>query len=76
MGEGKEIGTMKIIIEHSRTKREINGPFSLCGTQEDLQSVAEQILAAIKEDFHFGWVKIHPERHTHLADTPPEQWDA
>ena len=40
---------MKIIIAHSKTKREICGAFDLCGSRENLKRVADAINDEISE---------------------------
>ena len=74
---------MKIIIEHSKTKREIFGAFSICGSYDDLKNVARTILGAIHENaddrasFSYGWIQIRPlsEANESIANTPPVGWD-
>jgi len=68
---------MKIIITHRKVKREINGPFDLCGDSRLLRDIAEQILAQT-EQLSYGWISIvDPEtRPAILANTPPISWEA
>ena len=63
---------MKIVIEHGRTKRQIEGAFNICGSKEDLISIAQQILGAVHEDnsFAYGWVNIRTVRQE-----PPKGWE-
>lgn len=65
---------MKIIIEHSKTKRELNGSFNICGSGTDLKKLANQILSEVNEKFIYGWVRICEEQES-IANTPPEEWD-
>lgn len=57
---------MKIIICHSKTKREINGPFNICGSRADLLQLAEAIQEACGSDEEprmvYGWVNIQVEQ--------------
>lgn len=67
---------MKLAIEHGRTKREIDGAFSICGSRADLQALAEQLQAHLADEgWSFGWTTIYP-RPTRLTNTPPIPWDA
>jgi uncharacterized membrane protein affecting hemolysin expression len=66
---------MKIIISHSKTKREIKGAFSLCGSREDLERVAHQIFDKINNDnFIYGFVDIIPNPPL-LGNQEPIEWD-
>jgi hypothetical protein len=49
---------MKIIIEHSRTKRLITGPFRVCGDHNDLREIANQILQQIGDSPGYGWKEV------------------
>jgi len=64
---------MEIVIEHSNTKRTINGYFNLCGRREDLREIANQILNQT-EDFTYGWIKIRKEQES-VTNIKPVQWD-
>ncbi len=67
---------MKVIIEHSKTKREINGSFNICGSREQLRSVARQILDCLDaHPFSYGWIQIHSDYQRSVPDTPPLHWD-
>jgi len=59
---------MKIVIQHGKTERTIQESFALCGSSDDLQRVAKQILAAV-EDRYFGlllcgWIELLPPLKT------------
>lgn len=64
---------MEIIIEHSNTKRTINGSFNICGKREDLREIAHQILNKT-EEFYYGWIKICEAQKSN-ANTEPVKWD-
>lgn len=51
---------MRIIINHGGIKREINGPFSIGGTREDLEMMASSIMSYINRSpgLVVGWVDI------------------
>lgn len=70
---------MKITIEHSRTKRQIVGAFNICGSREDLVSLAEQILDEARGEraWTYGWINILPskKRQPSICDTAPTGWD-
>lgn len=69
---------MKITIEHSKTKRNINGDFNICGDEGDLRQIAKQILQQIGDNDHplftYGWVNI-TEPQQSIANTKPKNWD-
>lgn len=68
---------MKIIIEHSVTKREIKGSFNICGSAEDLHSLMRQLKSRLESDvqFNYGWINIYESAQVSIADTPPIPWD-
>lgn len=68
---------MKIIIEHSKTKREIVGPFNICGSADDLRNIAEKILSSIegRNSMGYGWVSIHERGQRGMPETAPTSWD-
>jgi hypothetical protein len=82
---------LRIIISHSRSKREISGAFQLCGSRADLLSLARQIIGHIafadareqerhhddRVGFAFGWMDIMPTQPAPeaLTNTPPKGWD-
>lgn len=70
---------MKIVIAHRKTKREIDGPFNICGSYNDLHWIAEQLTKTLEQsgDFNFGWIRISdmPVFQDHIPDTPPIGWD-
>ena len=74
----KERG-MNLIIEHGNTKRRIEGPFNICGTDKDLEWIIECIQEELtKHPGCYGWIKI-PERapveQCHIVNTEPSPWD-
>ena len=73
---GDEI--MKIIIGHGETKRKIDGTFQICGSKEDLLSIAQQISAIADGDessFSYGWISVHSDCPKILANQTPIGWD-
>lgn len=67
---------MKLIIEHSQTKREINGPFNVCGSRADLLWLADQIRASVEEErFVYGWISITETRQPRCVNVAPVPWD-
>lgn len=68
---------MKIIIEHYKVKRELNGDgFNICGSLEDLRAIARQIEEQTRNEFTFGWVSIRDEgQDPHIQpSTSPLPW--
>ena len=67
---------MSIIISHSKTKRRIEGSFSICGNRHDLEAIANQILSECKEYcWSYGWVDIIIPPLPVLANQEPIAWD-
>jgi hypothetical protein len=78
---------MKLIIEHSNTKRQIKGPFALCGSKKDLEQLKEIIENKLNDDFEYGWINvdeiINPDesnfstikRQIQKTSTKPISWD-
>jgi hypothetical protein len=67
---------MKIIIEHSQTKREIKGSFNICASVSDLREIAEQINMRLKisSNMTYGWISI-VEPADSIVNTEPKGWD-
>ena len=69
---------MRIVIEHSKSKREIVGSFNICGSYADLSRMAKQIKDAIGKqespNFTYGWVAI-TEPAPMIPNTEPKGWD-
>jgi hypothetical protein len=69
---------MRIVIEHSHTKREITGAFNICGSGYDLRDLAEQILMQVgkkdKPKVEYGWISITVPAPS-IVSTEPKQWD-
>ena len=67
---------MTIIIEHGKIKRQISGPFNICGDFKELRDIANQILEQINEDNQgvYGWLRIVSAQQPSLPDTVPILW--
>ncbi len=67
---------MKIVIEHGKTKREISGPFNICGDPKDLRDVADSILTTLDGNPNrgYGWIFI-AQKQKSISDTPPKDWE-
>ncbi|MFN8758814.1 MAG: hypothetical protein ACK5XA_08400 [Tagaea sp.] len=52
---------MNIVIDHLRLKRTILGPFALCASRAEFESIARQIQErlAVDEGWSYGWIEIH-----------------
>lgn len=79
---------MKIIIEHRKTKRELNGAFALCCGKNELEQLKSIIEQKLNEEFTYGWIYIDEEiinpdesdfdiikRQKKIANTIPVSWD-
>jgi hypothetical protein len=68
---------MKLSIEHSKTKRQIDGTFAICGSRADLESLRDQLTGFLNaNEWTFGWVTIYSDRLKVTPSTPPIPWDA
>ena len=66
---------MKLVIEYSRTKRQIDGSFILCGSRKDLSALTAQINNRLRdESWEYGWITVYPEPIIQ-ANTSPKKWD-
>lgn len=65
---------MQIIISHSKIKRVINGPFSLCGNGRDLFLIAKCITTLAHNEEYYGWIDVYDKPEV-LVNTPPIDWD-
>ena len=53
---------MKLIIEHSKSKLQIDGPFSICCDRETLQGlvdVMQSLLSNDEDKFYHGWIQFN-----------------
>ena len=67
---------MRIIIEHGKTKREIKGPFNICGSAQDLEFIGRQLLHYARSDeFNYGWIEIRAEEQPSISNVHPKGWD-
>jgi hypothetical protein len=64
---------MKIIIEYDGVKREIEGPFNICGSAADLRSLSEQ-LRGFDPDASYGWMSIRTTEASITPNQPPIGW--
>lgn len=65
---------MKLIIEHGKTKREINGPYNVCGSRDDLTRLSEAIRCFLKEEAAYGWVEV-TEPNPSTTNQKPVPWE-
>lgn len=79
---------MRLIIEHKKTKREINGAFSICIGKKELQFLKAIFDNNLESDFTYGWINIDEvieqpkdsyfnviRRQKQISDTEPVSWD-
>ncbi len=70
---------MKLIIEHSKTKRKVDGALNICGKGVDLLWLAKVIRNKVKKNKnYYGWITIpaqRPDEQHSIANTPPTTWD-
>jgi hypothetical protein len=65
---------MIITIEHGRTKREIRGPFNICGDAPTLRRIGQQLIEA-SDSMSYGWVFITEAEQPSILNTPPMTWE-
>ena len=70
-------GKMFIWIEHSKTRRRIKGAFNICGSRDDLKSIATQILGHLEADetMSHGIIEIRAYHQKNDCDLPIREWD-
>ena len=68
---------MRLVIDYSNTKREINGSFFLSGNRRDLESLISQIGDWLRENpgSSAGWMTIAADLPSVKVNTRPKQWD-
>lgn len=65
----------RLIIGHGKTKREIDGPFQICGSGEWLVEIGRQLIEQ-GEGKHYGWVDITIRMNDKaMANNAPIPWD-
>lgn len=64
---------MTIIINAQGVKREIEGPYSVCGSTVDLVRLRDALTAALDCGLTYGWVEV-AERPVITANQHPEPW--
>lgn len=70
---------MRIVIAAGKSglKREIEGPFSICGSREDIEQLRNEIDRALGQEprFSYGWVEVIPARPAVQPNTHPLPWE-
>ena len=67
---------MRITIEHSKTKRRIDGIFHICEHRSDIEILARQLMVKLEEpDWYYGWVTIKTPDKPPVKLGPPVEWD-
>lgn len=66
---------MKIIFDKDGVKREIETPFEMCGSRQDLETLVHRLQDVLEGDrFSYGWVTIYERQMT--ANATPRKWTA
>jgi hypothetical protein len=55
---------MQLIITHKKTKRIIEGPFSMCCGRKQLEELKSIIDTTLEGDFHYGWINVDEDEIT------------
>lgn len=63
---------MKLVLDKDGVKREIEGPFKICGSEADMKVLAK-CLGLRGEKFTYGWLDI-AELADSTVNTPPRKW--
>jgi hypothetical protein len=66
---------VRIIISAHGVKREIVGPYSVCGSTADLKSLRDALNGFFESGAVYGWVDV-VEKPVRVADQAPEPWCA
>lgn len=79
---------MKLIIEHRKSKRTIDGAFAICCGRNELEELKSIIDQKLSNDFIFGWIYFDEyikspvesdfdliKRQKQIVDTTPISWD-
>jgi hypothetical protein len=63
---------MKILISAGNTKREISGPFSLCLSARDAESLIASLRSFLQSGAAYGWAEITEQAPA--VSGPAEPW--
>lgn len=63
----------KIVVSAQGVKREITGPYAVCGSISDLARLRDALTVALDCGMSYGWVEV-TERPLVVANQPPEPW--
>lgn len=73
---------LKVIIAQGKTKREIRGPFGICASREDFETIAERIAEFLNDPgngcgISYGWLQIHkpPTIEMGIPGYKPRPWE-
>ena len=70
---------MRIIIEQGSTKRQLDGPFNICASREDLESLVTQLQAKLVDPvWCYGWIEVAEVTKApggECRNSPPEPWE-
>ena len=78
---------MEIVIEHSKTKRKIDGPFAICASKSDLLKLKQAIDHHLEDsEYRYGWISIDEigdenesficvKKQKSITNQPPVGWD-
>ncbi len=64
---------MKFTIEYEGIKRQIDGPFNLCASKEDLAAIADAI-REFDEKAVYGWIFVRQRRAKMTPNQTPLGW--
>lgn len=68
---------MKIVISHSKTKREIDGGFAICASESDLRHIIQSMQYKLDAGHTYGWIDIPaPVYIEQETSGPPLAWDS
>lgn len=67
---------MKLVIGSGTIKRQIEGPFAICGSRENLKRLADLITAKLDQhgSFTYGWIEINDPSYVPQQNTVPLDW--
>lgn len=64
---------MHIIIDHDSIKRDIHGPYQICGDAKDFELLGRAIQEFLDCQSTYGWIEVHEHTNT-CTNQKPIAW--
>ncbi len=66
---------MKIVISQQGVKRELIGPYDICLSRQDLETLLDRLNETYQENFAYGWIGIYERPRVEVVpNTTPLPW--